>query len=711
MITSLARSHGSGPGLHRPITSYMAEAGGHPVDVWSEPASIDGPVDGCVRARVVQHVLANLAPLRLVQVPLVLLVSFVMRDDLVTGRIAVWVTAACLATLAIVIASDRARAAAERGAPPPQLPLAIALAATGLTAGMSTWVAASSDHEVVLLFSLFPAVSAAVGVVVCAGARDLFLMYAAPLTVCESLGLWSTGDARLQALAVINLAYAFVQGSLHHAVTRSLVASLQHELTSHSLVQRLADDQVALTDAYEQLRATNEQLIHLALHDPLTSLLNRRGALESLESFLDAARSAPRRGPTSLLFIDVDRFKAVNDLLGHRGGDRLLTVLADRIKRTLDTPAVAGRIGGDEFIVVLPGHDLQHAAVVAGRLVTVLAQPVHASEGRALPTSVSVGVATTPSGGCTSSELLRDANAALYRAKHNGRNRVELFDGEMRREMQAMLEAEHALRRAIDHGEILSFFQPEIDATTGRVVGAELLARWLREDGTMMSAADFLGIARKAGLLERMTERVLAQARPDIRRMASIGLPDGFRFRINLAPSSTDGSWNDNPIDELVRGIDPTLLTVDVHESAIIGDVPGAAATLASFRARGGRVCLDDFTRGVSSLSLLRKLPIDEVRVDRAAVDTLAAHPHDRAIVRSIIAVVREIGLSVTADGVETGAQADGLIALGCIRQQGHLYSTALSAERFEAYLMERQAEGYVAAQRRQDDWSTDELS
>jgi EAL domain-containing protein (putative c-di-GMP-specific phosphodiesterase class I) len=153
------------------------------------------------------------------------------------------------------------------------------------------------------------------------------------------------------------------------------------------------------------------------------------------------------------------------------------------------------------------------------------------------------------------------------------------------------------------------------------------------------------------------------------------------------------------------------LITVDVRESAVVTDLPGAAATLAGFRASGGQVCLDDFAHGVSSLSLLRRLPIDQVRIDRVAIDTITAHPHDRAIVRSIIAVVREIGLAVTAEGVETGAQADALIALGCIRHQGHLYARAMSAEQFEAYLLERQAEGYAMSQRPQGDWATDELT
>jgi predicted signal transduction protein with EAL and GGDEF domain len=330
----------------------------------------------------------------------------------------------------------------------------------------------------------------------------------------------------------------------------------------------------------------------------------------------------------------------------------------------------------------------------------VLAQPVHA-EGRDIPSSASIGIAEFPAHGFTANDLLRNANTALYRAKNAGRSRIERFDAEMQSEREELLEAEHALRRAIENGEILPFFQPELDAATGRLVGAEILARWLRSDGTVTNAADFIGTAKRAGLLERLTERMIVQARPQIRRLASLGLPEGFRFRVNLPPSSTTLSWRDDPLDALVRGIDASLLTVDVHESAVADDLPTAAATLAAFRARGGRVCLDDFARGVSSLSLLRKLPIDEI----------TAHPHDRAIVRSIIAVVREIGLAVTADGVETGAQADALIALGCVRQQGHIYARALPAEAFESFLVDSIAEGYVESASAGAGWHTGELT
>jgi diguanylate cyclase (GGDEF)-like protein len=661
-------------------------------------------LDDRVQDDALKHVVANLAPLQVLLLPLSLLVAAVMRNDVSEQRLSIWVATAIAATIVVIITCTwvRSHPVVDRTT---HVLAATALMSVGAVAGLSTWVAAESALDVEMMFTLFPAVSLAVGTIVCAGRRDMFLAYSIPLTATAAIGLVSTGDTRMQALAALYVGYGLTQLALHHTVSRSLLASLRLQFTSQALAVRMASDQLALTDAYEQLSETNARLAHLASHDPLTGLLNRRGTLECIDELLSNGD-----GPVALLFCDLDRFKAVNDLLGHRGGDEFINVLADRIARTIETGCVAGRIGGDEFVIVLPGHDTARAAAAASRLVGVLAQPVHA-EGRAVPSSVSIGVASAPHHGGSTSDLLRNANAALYRAKHAGRNRVELFDGEMHQELQAMLESEQALRRAIDNGEIMPFFQPEIDAATGRVVGAELLARWLRPDGTMATANEFINIARKAGLLERLTERVFAHARPDIRRLASFGLPDGFRFRVNLAPSSTDRSWRNNPLDELIRGIDPSLITVDVRESAVVADLPTAAATLAAFRARGGRVCLDDFARGVSSLSLLRKLPIDEVRVDRHAIDTITAHPHDRAIVRSIIAVVREIGLSVTAEGVETGAQADALIALGCVRQQGHHYAKAMPAEQFEAYLVARQAEGYAAAQQQNADWTLDGLS
>ena len=661
------------------------------------------------RERALENIVTSLAPLPFVLLPFTLLIGSLFREGIDAGRLGWWIITAVLSTAVILMSlfmyyrRDTSRAVTRWTV----VLLGASFACLGLVFGMASWVAAPSSVEVTVLFTLFPATASAVGVIVTAGRRDMYLAFLVPLALMSAGGLLYSGDTRLHGLAVVALFYVVLLLVLHHSISKSAVNAIRLQWQSDQLVRQLAHDRVELTGVNDQLAATNTRLAHQATHDPLTGLSNRRGTLDDLDRLL--AQASDDR-PVGLLFLDLDRFKAVNDALGHRGGDRFISIIADRLSRSIEVGCMAGRMGGDEFVIMLPGLDQAATIAVANRLVGVLAQPVHA-EGREMPSSVSIGVASAPRHGRTSSELLRHANAALYRAKAAGRNRVELFDGTMQVELLTRLEDEQGLRRAIDDGEIVPFFQPEIDATNGHVVGAELLARWVRSDGRVAVAQEFLQTAINAGLLERITERVLAGARPHIRRLAMLGLPDGFRFRVNAAPGSTERSWRENPIDQLVQGLDPMLLTIDVREVAVTSDLPTAAANLASFRARGGRVCLDDFAKGVSSLSLLRRLPLDEVRIDRASIDTITAHPHDRAIVRSIISLVREVGLVVTAEGVETGAQADALIALGCVRQQGHLYAPALPAVEFESFLLNRMAERYAQVQTGSTTWETRELA
>lgn len=662
-----------------------------------------------VRERALAVVLTNLAPAPFLLLPFTLLVSSLMRDNLPAERFGWWVIVAVVATAVTLLAMYRYYMGGRADTTPwhTQLLVGLAFATIGSLFGLGPWVASDGPVELVLLFTLFPATASAVGCIVTAGRRDLYLAFIVPMAGLASHALLTHGDSRLRGLGMLAAFFGAALLLLHHVVSRSSVDAIRLQWRSERLLRDLAHERAELTGVNEQLAATNRSLAHQATHDPLTGLYNRRGTLELLDQML-AELSDDH--PVGLLFCDLDRFKAVNDALGHRGGDRFISIIADRLARSLEPGSVAGRMGGDEFVVVMPGLDIRGAAQIASRLVGVLAQPVYA-EGREVPSSVSIGVAAAPAHGVAASELLRHANAALYRAKASGRNRVELFDGHMQRELVTRLENEQALRRAIDDGEIVAFFQPEMDAATGQIVGAELLARWVRRDGHVVAATDFYGAAMSGGLLERVTEKVIANARPHLRRLAMLGLPDGFRFRINMAPEATERSWRDDPIDFLLQGVDPSLVTIDVRESAVSIDLPSAAANLASFRARGGRVCLDDFARGVSSLALLRRLPLDEVRIDRLAIDTITSHPHDKAIVRSIIALVREIGLQVTADGVETGTQADALIALGCVRQQGHLYSQALPASEFEDYLLRRMAERYVQVASPHPTWETGELT
>ena len=642
----------------------------------------------CLHERTLVSVVANMAVAPLFLFTFTALVSVLTRGENDMARLQAWMGAAVASTVLITAGVGAYRrlppATSDEpaGLPTPRwivMLLRSGLFSMGVVFGMTTWVASSASVEMVLLFAVFPSTASAIAAMLTAGRRDMFVSLLMPIAMLSAVTLATSTDNRLRWLAVLWVFYSAALTIIHSTLSKTLRTAIVLQKTSEDLLAEIERDQVQLTETNSQLAVSIEQLTQQATHDALTGLFNRRGMFEALEALIGENATQP----VGVLFVDLDRFKAINDTLGHRGGDNFLRIVADRIERCIASNGVAGRIGGDEFVVALPGASEQATVAVAHQLHGVLGQAIHAS-GRELPSSVSIGIAHAPTHGVNVSEVLANANVALYRAKTSGRSRVTHFDTELARDNRDRIDLELRLRRAIDDGDIVPFFQPELDASTGMIVGAELLARWVQPNGTVVAAHDFMDLAVRAGLLDRVTERVFGGARRQIRRLAVLGLPEGFRFRVNLAPHSTERPWRDNPIDLLVSGIDPHLLTVDVRESFVTVDLPSAASNLAEFRARGGRVCLDDFAQGVSSLSMLRRLPLDEVRIDRISIDTITTHPHDRAIVRSIIALTREIGLEVTADGVETGAQADALIALGCVRQQGHLYAPALPEEAFE---------------------------
>jgi diguanylate cyclase (GGDEF)-like protein len=671
--------------------------------------------EACLNERALVPVVTNTAIGPFWLIPFTVLVSVLTKGAIDGARLQLWIGASAVSTLVIVTAVAAFRHHSARSAagaverPTPRWIVALlraGLLSMGAVFGMSIWVADSASNEMVMLFAVFPTTAAAIAAMLTAGRRDMFACLLVPLASMAAFTLMTSTDIRMRGMAALWVFYSAALTVIHSTLSKTVHTAILLQKTSEELLAEIERDQVQLTETNGQLALSIEQLTHQATHDALTGLLNRRGMFESLDALIGETATQP----VGVLFLDLDRFKAINDTLGHRGGDHFLRIVSDRIERCIKAAGVAGRIGGDEFVVALPGADEQTTVAVAHQLQGLLGQAIHAA-GRELPSSVSIGIAHAPTHGSNVGEVLANANVALYRAKSAGRSRVVHFNTELARENKDRVDLELRLRRAIDDGDIVPFFQPELDASSGMIVGAELLARWVQPNGSVVAAHDFMDLAVRAGLLDRVTERVFGGARRQIRRLAVLGLPDGFRFRVNLAPHSTDRPWRDNPIDLLVKGIDPHLLTVDVRESFVNVDLPSAAANLTEFRARGGRVCLDDFAQGVSSLSMLRRLPLDEVRIDRISIDTITTHPHDRAIVRSIIALTREIGLEVTADGVETGAQADALIALGCVRQQGHLYAPALPEEAFESYLLRRLAEQYSQSSDTRPTWNTHELT
>lgn len=449
-----------------------------------------------------------------------------------------------------------------------------------------------------------------------------------------------------------------------------------------------------------ELADANAKLAHAATHDYLTGLLNRQGIMALLDT---VAEDRSRGGRIAVLYLDVDRFKGINDSLGHAVGDELLQIIARRLLDVLPDGTHAGRLGGDEFVVVLEdGSQLDTVIEIARSVAATLDTEIeiHGGEtggqhlaGKPVRVSSSIGVALGPDEGDTAADLLGFANAALHRAKRSGRNRVEIFTPLIRTEMTVRAREEDELRRSINAGDVVPFFQPEFDVTSGAFVGAEILARWLRHDGTITNAGTMLSMAEDASTWERLTAAVMEQARPVIRRLSAAGLPPGFRFRVNLPQQCTPNAWRHGFVDTYFDDINLHLITLDVYETSVQRDLSTASTVLADLRERGARVCLEVDATSSGSWHVLRTLPLDEIRVDRTHVDRThadsVAGDRDRSVVRALVNMAHTMNLTVSADGVESGAEADALLALGCHRQQGHLYAPAITAWALEDLLLE----------------------
>ncbi len=468
-------------------------------------------------------------------------------------------------------------------------------------------------------------------------------------------------------------------------LTGSVIAAAPAVATFHRHHLRTKKRLAQLERTQTQLADINAQLTHAVSHDFLTGLMNRQGLLDHLEKTL---RDEDRINKIAVMFLDIDRFKGVNDSLGHDAGDYLLRTIAERLRDELPTGCQVGRLGGDEFVVVMSNAaHLDDVLDLAKKIARELDEPIEIN-GRPLRISTSIGVAIGPDGDDSARDMISFANAALHRAKHAGRNRVEIFTPLIRTEMQVRATEEDSLRRSIEAGDVVPFFQPEYDATSGTVIGAEILARWLRNDGTITTASVMLSLADDASTLDRLTGVVMKQAAPIIHRLTALGLPAGFRFRVNLPHVCTPSAWRSGYMGSYFEDVNLHLITIDVRESAIETDLETAIDVLADLRSRGARICLEVDALEGTSLHVLRALPLDEIRVDRTHVDSLSARTDDRSLVRTMVNVAMDMGLIVSADGVETGAQADALLALGCSRHQGHLYSPAVTTWAIEDVIL-----------------------
>jgi diguanylate cyclase (GGDEF)-like protein len=425
--------------------------------------------------------------------------------------------------------------------------------------------------------------------------------------------------------------------------------------------------------------AQEERIRHQAYHDALTGLPNRASFAEHIE---EAVRRARRTGWTlGVMFLDLDRFKVINDSLGHDSGDQLLRVAAGRIKRSIRDSDLLFRMGGDEFTVLLESvRGPEETAAVARRIIDTIAEPVQLQQ-HEIRTTVSIGMALFPKDDATGDRLVKSADTAMYRAKELGRNRLEFFTAEMNRRVENQLLLGAALRRAVKEKEFVLHFQPRVEATSRKVVGVEALLRWRHPERGLVPPADFVPLLEETDLITQVGDWVLQAACRQAREWQDRGL--SLRVSVNISSRQfRSASLVDSVAATLqASGLAPGSLELELTESLLVENAEGAISIMARLKQLGVVLSIDDFGTGYSSFGYLRQFPIDLLKVDRVFVREVDRNPKDAAIVRGISALARSLGIGFVAEGVEETSQAEYLETCDCAEMQGYLFCPPVPAE------------------------------
>ncbi len=465
---------------------------------------------------------------------------------------------------------------------------------------------------------------------------------------------------------------------------------------------------VGIAQDITERKRSEERITFLAYYDPTTGLPNRSLLKNLLETALK--RDGGTTGNPAVLFIDLDNFKKINDIFGHDVGDSLLRDAADRlftslrigdavsrhgtkfhvIDFTLPGRAAATRHGGDEFVVLLTDiRGADGAASVARRIAGVLSESFTVGE-REVTLTASIGIAMYPSDGGTGEELLKNAEAAMYDAKAQGRNRHRFFSHHLQTKLMRKISLEVDLRQAIRHGELVLHYQPKLDLRGDRIVSAEALLRWEHTSGTLISPAEFVPIAEETGLIVPIGEWVIRQACAQAAAWQRAGLPP-LKVAVNLSAGQFVQRSLKTRIAEALRdsGLDPSKLILELTESVLVDDIDLSVDVLKQIKALGVGISIDDFGTGYSSLNYLKRLPLSELKIDRSFVGNVPRDPSDAAIINATVALAHNLDLITVAEGVENREQLDFLRGVGCDQVQGYLISRPLPARAFEVWLRE----------------------
>ena len=447
----------------------------------------------------------------------------------------------------------------------------------------------------------------------------------------------------------------------------------------------LARANAGLQAEVTERRLADQRVVHMAHHDALTGLPNRTLFADRVGQAI--ARAHRKGGKLAVLFLDLDRFKNVNDSLGHAIGDLLLTAVAARLTACLREEDTAARLGGDEFIISLPDvTGAAEAASVAGRILAELAKPFAIAKHQ-LHADGSIGIALYPGDGDTAETLMRNADTAMYHAKESGRANYQFFSAQMTERVSRRLSTETDLRRALEHGEFKLHYQPLVNLAAARIEGAEALLRWPQPDQRLMPPAEFIPIAEDTGLIVPLGEWVLLEACAQAQAWQT--QHPGLRIAVNLSARQFRQKDLIGMIERVLgeTGLAPALLELELTESMLMHHAEETIVILKRLDEMGVRLAIDDFGTGYSSLSYLKRFPIHTLKIDRSFVRDISTDPDDAAIVTAIVAMARSLNLSVTAEGVETDEQAAFLRSLACHKAQGYHFGRPMPAAEFAARL------------------------
>jgi len=464
-----------------------------------------------------------------------------------------------------------------------------------------------------------------------------------------------------------------------------------NELLESQVVQRTAELKSAndkLHHDLEERKRVEQSIRHMAHHDALTGLPNRALFRDRLTHAMAQADRYHQK--LAVMFLDLDRFKAINDTLGHNVGDQLLKIAAERLRSCVRDCDTVARLGGDEFTVVVEDIIEDHdAAAVAQKILDTLSQPFNLY-GHEVFISVSVGVTLYPSDDENADNLLRNADSAMYRAKEYGRNNFQFYVADMNVKARERLMLESSLRRALDRNEYMLYYQPRVDLLSGQIIGAEALLRWRHPEMGLVPPADFIPILEETGMIIPVGDWALREACRQNRIWQDMGLTP-IRVAVNL---SVRQFIQKDLADSVVRALDAAGLSAEHLELEITEDLllehnQTNIITLSRLKNMGIHISIDDFGTGYSSLSYLKRLPIDTLKIDQSFVRDIGTDPDNKAIASAIIAMASSLRLNVLAEGVETDEQLAFLRAQGCNEIQGFSFSHPLPAEEFEQLLRE----------------------